>query len=139
MSRGEIDRITLSLLVEQSGVERVPMRSGLNWGQRPGRNPNQAYLAIPREIQRLSFLPEVGQQFTVDTDDGHRFTMVRTQSNGKALETPGDNSLLGRYFRSRIGVESGRLVTATHLRRYGRTSVDIYRISGTHYRLDFSI
>lgn len=115
------------------------MRSGLNWGQRPGRNPNQAYLSVPREIQRSSFLPEVGQQFLVDTDDGQRLIMVRAQSNGKALETPGDNSLLGRYFRTRIGVESGRLVTAAHLRRYGRTSVDIYRVSSTHYELDFSV
>jgi hypothetical protein len=139
MSRRETDRITLSLIVARSGMERVPMRSGLNWGQRPGRNPNQAYLSVPREIQRSSFLPEIGQQFLVEADDGQRFIMVRAQSNGKALETPGDNSLLGRYFRTRIGVESGRLVTATHLRRYGRTSVDIYRVSSSHYELDFSV
>jgi hypothetical protein len=87
----------------------------------------------------MNFLPGAGQSFVVDTDDGEQFMMIRAQTNGKALETPTDNALLGRYFRDRIGIESGRLVTATHLRRYGRTSVDIHKISNMHFQLDFSV
>ncbi len=134
-----LDSVTLSLVVKSGGAERVPLRSGLNWGQRPGRNPNQAYLSVPGEVQRMGFFPVAGRRFGVETDDGELFVLVRAQASGKALETPDDNALLGRYFRQRLGVESGRLVTLAHLRRYGRTSVDIFKVSELKYRLDFSI
>lgn len=118
--------------------ERVPMSSGLNWGQRPGRDPNQAYLAVSADIQREGFFPDIGIKFRLLTDDGYDFICVRAQQNGKAIHTE-NNSDLGKYFRTRIGVRSGGLVTIHHLLAYGKTWVDIHRVQDLVYHLDFSV
>ena len=114
------------------------MSSGLNWGQRPGRNPNQAYLAVTADIQREGFFPDIGIKFRLLTDDGYEFICVRAQQNGKAIHTENNNDL-GRYFRNRIGVRSGGLVTIHHLLVYGKTWVDIHRVQDLVYHLDFSV
>lgn len=129
--------VRISLVVTSGGRERVPDRSGLNWGQRAGRNPNQAYLPIPVADQRSGFFPEVGVAFSVECDDGFKLTLVRAQQNGKALETPDNNALLGEYFRRRLNVRLGYPVALRHLHEYGRTSVDIYRSQMEGYLLDF--
>lgn len=131
--------ITLSLVTKIKGIEIVPKSSGLNWGQRPGRNPDQAYLAVPAEIQRSGFFPEIGEPFLLECDDGEIFKCVRSQANGKAIETPGNNAILGLYFRKRLGVRSGYTVTIQHLFNYGRTSVDIHYRNDYKYLLDFSV
>ena len=46
--------VTLSLLTNRGDVAA---RSGLNWGQRPRRNPNQAYLRVPTSIAQTGFFP----------------------------------------------------------------------------------
>ena len=131
--------VTLSLTSVIKGNAIVPSASGLNWGQRPKRNENQAYLAIPAYIQKSNFFPEKGKLFNMECDDGFFFKCIRAQANGKALETPEDNSILGLYFRKRLGVRPGYMVTTDHLYRYGRTSVDIYFRGNDKYYLDFSI
>ena len=129
---------TLSLTAKIRGQHRVPSRSGLNWGQRPGRNENQAYIAVPAYVQRSGFFPAPGIEFCLEWDDGQRFIGVRAQYNGKAIQTPRDNAELGRYFRSRLGVESGYPIVMGHLIRYGRTDVEIYKDSENYYYADFS-
>lgn len=129
--------ITISLITGKKGRERVPAISGLNWGQRHGREPNQAYLAIPVEIQNSNFLPPAGQEFTIRTADGQSWKCARRQANGKAIHTIENNSIFGRYFREKLGLNSGSLVTITHLLKYGRTSVELYKISNNEYFLDF--
>jgi len=134
-------------------------RSGLNWGQRNTRDPNQAYIPIP--VEHRSFFPARGLPFTCHTDDGRQLTLVVAQlvrlsptapepetkpdpdivylrEAGKALHTPHENSELGRYFRRRLGLRSGTFVTRKHLDAYGRTDVEFGRISETVYYLDFS-
>ena len=138
MSTFNIEIISLPLTARIAGVQLVPQRSGLNWGQRPGRNLNQAYIPISAEIQRSKFFPDRGVEFLVECDDGELFKCVRAQANGKALETSSDNSLLGIYFRRRLGVRQGYLVTIEHLFRYGRTSVDISKKDNFRYFMDFS-
>ena len=128
----------LNLTVGTDDGERVPHSSGLNWGQRPGRNPNQAYLSVPAAVQRQNFFPEIGSTFIVFADDGGQFECVRAQQNGKAIHSV-DNSEMGSYFRRRLGVKSGELVTLQRLLRYGRTWVDFYRRDFTTYYLDFSV
>lgn len=129
--------VRISLVVTSSGNERVPDRSGLNWGQRAGRNPNQAYLPISADDQRSGFFPEIGEAFLAECDDGFVLTLVRAQQNGKALETPNNNALLGEYFRRRLNVRLGNPVALRHLHEYGRTSVDIFRSRAGGYLLDF--
>lgn len=125
-------------LTTGSGLkERVPYNSGLNWGQRQGRDPNQAYLPIKSSDQRSGFFPSIGVGFQAQCDDGVILTFVRAQQNGKALHTPERNSLLGEYFRKRLGVRSGDPVALRHLVEYGRTSVDIFCSQDNFFRLDF--
>lgn len=130
--------ISLPLTAKIKGIDMVPQRSGLNWGQRPGREPNQAYLAVPVEIQRSDFLPHRGEEFLIECDDGEILKCVVAQANGKAIETCGNNAILGLYFRRRLSVRPGYLVTIDHLYRYGRLSIELEFINNYRYFLDFS-
>lgn len=122
--------------LDQNG--QLPTRSGLNWGQRPGRNHNQAYLRVPANIARSGFFPPRGQHFTIITDDGKSFDAVIAQDHSKAIETPKDNSILGLYIRTRLGLNSGDFVSKSDLENYGRTDVTVTKIDDETYYLDFS-
>ena len=131
--------VTLPLVTGTKNKISVPKSSGLNWGQRPQRNQDQAYIAVPVDIQRSNFFPNPGENFLMRCDDGEEFNCKRAQANGKAIETPDNNAILGLYFRKRLGIRPGYLVTIQHLYKYGRTSVDIYYKNKNEYFLDFSI
>ncbi len=137
--KSKFEFVTLPFTSKIKGSMQVPKSSGLNWGQRPGREQNQAYLSIPAYIQKSFFFPEPGVTFEVDCDDGEHFQCVRAQANGKAIHTPVNNSLFGIYFRSRLGVMPGYTVTIEHLTKYGRSSIDFHKLSANKYFLDFSI
>lgn len=115
-------------------------RSGLNWGQRPeyNRDPNQAYIRLPANVYNSDFFPEVGVHFTVHTDDNKVLICTRAQQNGKAIHTPHNNSLIGQYFRNRLGLSSGAFVVKEDLQGYGRTYLDFYKIDNETYYMDFS-
>lgn len=129
--------VRLSLLDSRTGAPHA--RGGLNWGQRPKRDPNQAYIPVPSGIARARLFPPRGQHFTITTDDGKTFDAVIAQSGDKAIETPFDNSILGAYFRQRIGVPSGAYINLQDLGRYGRTDVDFLKIDSETYYMDFSV
>lgn len=76
--------------------------------------------------------------FTVLTDDGNVLICARAQENGKAIHTPHDNSLIGKYFRNRLALASGVAVEKKDLENYGRTDVRFYKIDNETYFLDFS-
>lgn len=126
-------------LLDRNGT--LPTRSGLNWGQRPEehREPNQAYIKLPSSVYWTSYFPERATHFTVLTDDGKILICTRAQQNGKAIHTPQNNSLIGEFFRNRLGLRNGALVTKEDLLRYGRTTVDFYKIDDETYFLDFSV
>lgn len=132
------ESVTVSFLANDG---TLPQRSGLNWGQRPeeGREPNQAYIKLPSEIYRTDFFPPRGVHFTLLTDDNRVLICTRAQDNGKAIHTPHNNSLIGEYFRNRLGVANGEPVLLEHLQNYGRTDVTFYRIDEETYFLDFSV
>ena len=129
--------VHVSLLIDNDS--RTPRKSGINWGQRDGRDRNQAYLSIRKDIQDMGFFPSTGQKFWVVADDGWEAEMVRAQQNGKAIETTRSNALLGRYLRKRIGVASGEYVERRHLVAYGRTDVEFSKITEKMYYMDFSV
>ncbi|MBR4321052.1 AAA family ATPase [Treponema sp.] len=114
---------------------------GLNWGQRDGREPNQAYLQLTPEVYRSDFFPVKKHYFLVDTDDGFSFVMNRGQKgeDGSALETPEDNSLLGKYLRKRLGVPENSRIEKTAIEAYGRSDIDFVKIGMNHYKMDFSL
>ena len=129
---------TLKLTTRSGGKERVPAVSGLNWGQRAGRDPNQAYLPIPATIQSSGFFPDSGYEFELICDDSETFRVVRAQANGKGLHSLPSNSIMGLYFRRRLNLPSGALLVLQHLIDYGRLSVDIYKLPENRYFLDFA-
>src|SRR5690606_11716890 len=121
----ELESIEVSLLARGG---KMHTRGGLNWGQREGRERNQAYIPITAEVSRSGFFPPVGKHFTVLTDANKVLICTRAQQNGKAIQTPNNNSHLGEYFRNRLGLSSGAFVEKADLLRYGRTSVTFYKL-----------
>lgn len=132
-----LPHIKVSLLARDGTLKG---RSGLNWGQRPehGRDPNQAYIRLSAEIYKSDFFPPIGVHFTVLTDDGKTLICTRAQAGGKGIHTPHNNSLIGEYFRNRLGLTSGKPVILDHLNSYGRTDIDFHKIDEETYSLDFS-
>ncbi len=129
-------KVTLSLLARDGEVGR---RSGLNWGQRPGREPNQAYIPLPTNIARSGFFPLNKTHFTVLTDDNKNIILRVEQQNDKAITTPLNNSLIGEYFRNRLGLANGQYITKQDLEQYGRNDVDFYKIDEETFYMDFSV
>lgn len=127
----------LKLTSGSGAKEKVPLSSGLNWGQRPHREPNQAYISVPASVQRDSFFPEIGTPFHLLSDDGWLFHCIRAQQNGKAIHSQ-NNSDLGLYFRNRLGLANGALITLQNLLIYGRTTIDVYKLAKTTFVFDFS-
>lgn len=145
------EKITLSLLTRDG---KTGNGSRLNWGVRPDgtprtsensngvvsrRNPNQAYIGLPSVYQTCGFFPDIGHRFSVLTDDNQIFTCVRAQANGKGIETPQDNSEIGRYFRNRLGLPNGAYIDVADLQHYGRTDVIFYKLNDEEYVMDFSV
>ncbi len=130
-----LDSVTLSLLTRTGEPGR---RSGLNWGQRKGREPNQAYIPLPRRIAKTGFFPLEERHFTAITDDQHQLTLRVEQQNDKAITTPVRNSDLGEYFRNRLGLSNGAFVTRADLERYGRTDVKFVKLDDETFYMDFS-
>jgi len=131
-----LSSVKTSLLTRKGTVGE---RSGLNWGQRPGRDPNQAYIGLSSEIYRTDFFPKRTIHFTVLTDDNKVLICTRAQDNAKAIHTPHRNSDIGEYFRRRLGVPSGDAVNLEDLIKYGRADVDFYKIDNETYFMDFSV
>ena len=136
--------------------------SGLNWGvmadgtprlsnkKNPNsfRNPNEAYIRVPRKIAMTGFFPEYNTsakkkeeqiRFTIVTDDNQVFSCVRTSGGfGKEIETPQDNSELGRYFRKRLGLPDGAYIDIETMKKYGRCDVVLYKTGEDSFVMDFS-
>ncbi len=134
ISCGSVESLRLSLLTNKGIVGET---SGLNWGQRKGRNPNEAYIRIPIPIARQNFFPP-DRHFTALTDDGHNLILRVEQQSNKALTTPLNNSLLGEYFRKRLNLPNGKAITREDLEKYGRTDVVFARIDDELFYMDFS-
>ena len=128
--------LRLSLLSKKTG--ETHNRDGLNWGQRPGRNPDQAVIPIRGEARREGFLPDRGFTFSLLTDDGYSMDCTVQQDGRKAVSTTKNNSEIGQYFRKRLGIEKGEFVTRQHLENYGRSDVIIKKIDDETFMLDFS-
>lgn len=136
LSGSNIEKVTLLLLSARTG--ETGKKSGINWGQRNGRNKNEAYIPLPSNIAKSGFFPLNKQHFTVVTDDHHQLILRVEQENNKAITTPLSNAQLGEYFRNRLGVANGAYVTRADFERYGRTDVTFYKLDDEQYYMDFS-
>lgn len=131
-----LEKVSVSLLTQQGNMGS---KSSLNWGQRGSRDRNEAYIPLCATIARSDFFPPIAQHFTVLTDDDKVLIMSKAQANGKALHTPERNSILGEYFRHRLGLEGGSYVKRDNLENYGRSDVTFYKIDDETYYMDFSV
>lgn len=131
-----VQKVTLSLLDSRTG--ETHLSSGLNWGQRYKREPNQAYIPVPSMVAKTGFFPLEGRHFSVLTDDHKNLVLRAQQQNNKAITTPMNNSLIGEYFRNRLGLSNGQFVTRQHLEDYGRTNVTFYKLDEEQFFMDFS-
>lgn len=129
--------VRISLLSKDG---KLPKKSGLNWGQRPeyNRDPNQAYLSIRSDARKQGFLPEKKYTFTLLTDDNVTMDCTVQQEGRKAISTTNDNSELGVYFRNRLNVTSGAMITEQHLKDYGRSDFLLKKLDEETFFLDFS-
>jgi hypothetical protein len=132
-----LEYVDLPLLIRNDTA--IHERAGLNWGQREGREPNQAYIPVPTPFNRDNpdFFPPLEHAFTMLTDDGQQLVCKMAQANRKAIHTTENNSIMGRYFRERLGVPLGARVDAQDVINYGRTSVRVYKIDSETYFMDF--
>lgn len=130
----QVSRIKVSLLDSHGNPQY-----GLNWGQRVGREPNQAYIQLPIDVYRSDFFPKKPIHFNITTDDGQTIVFTRAQKTdeGTALQTPEDNSLLGKYLRSRMNIPFGEEITRDSILKYGCTEITFFKI-GDKFFMDFS-
>lgn len=130
----EIKKVKVSLL-DKHGEPQY----GLNWGQRDNREPNQAYVQLPIEVYRSDFFPKKPSHFIIRTDDGQNIVFTRAQKTeeGTALQTPEDNSLFGKYLRTRMGVSLGNAITKEDILQYGCSELTFFKV-GNQYFMDFS-
>lgn len=145
----DVNKVTLSLLNSRTGETHAT--SGLNWGHRINtysrrdgtvseryRNPNEAYIPLPKTIAREKFFPLGKQHFTVVTDDRKQLTLRVEQQGDKAITTPKSNALLGEYFRNRLGLPNGAFIRKRDLEEYGRTDVTFIKVDEEQFFMDFS-
>lgn len=133
--------VKVSLLDRNGNIQKT---AGLNWGFRQdnvsNRNKNEAYIQLRPEVYKSDYFPIRSIHFTVLTDDNKSLICTRAQKDerGHAIETPHNNSLIGEYFRNRLGLPNGAFVTKEDLMKYGRTDVEFYKIDEETYFMDFS-
>jgi hypothetical protein len=87
--------------------------------------------------QFSGIFPGPGQIFEVVFSDGEVMMMSRSQSGGKAITTPASNAILGKYFRSVLGVKFGERVIDADLESYGSDAVVFEKISESAFSLHF--
>ncbi len=136
-AENELENVKLSFIVESTG--ETPETAGINWGQRTGRDPDQAYLRVSSETAQSGFFTPRAVQFTILTDDGLPMLCVVAQDGDKAIQTTESNAIIGEYIRSRLGLPSGEYVRRSHFDDYGRDDVTVYKIDDETYFMDFSV
>lgn len=141
--------IRLSLLNSRTG--ETHLSAGINWGHRMNhyskkdgsishrnRNPNEAYIPLPKRIAQSVFFPLGKQHFTVVTDDKKQLTLRVEQQGDKAITTPKSNALLGEYLRNRLELPNGAFVRRSDLEKYGRTDVTFIKVDEEQYFMNFA-
>lgn len=132
----DAESVRVSLLTKRG---EVGDHSGLNWSQRPERKrQNEAYIPIPSALGKSGFFPPKAQPFILVTDDGQAIDAVIAQDGNKAIHSHKDNTILGRYFRARLGLDLNAKITRADLERYGRTDVVFQKTAEDTYLMDFA-
>jgi hypothetical protein len=141
--------VEVSLLNSRTGD--VPDRSGINWGCADANvHPDDAYL--PLTIGTIRSMPGMfppkqsagNSPVELLWDDGTVMTgflegsqEIDGRKYPKQLASHPEKNILGRYLKSRLGVQAGRKVSLADLDRYGRRSVLLSQLGPGRYFVDF--
>lgn len=158
----DLNTCNMSLLDEKG---EVPRKSGLNWGLSNGHvAPGDAYIRIskkyierspnlfpPKQIEGVN-IPRgaraIRQNEVVEFiwDDGKVMEGLLEQNqvvNGviypKAMCSSPRKNILGKYLRSRLGLQLDHLITKEDLDSYGRNYITLTKQGEGIYYLDFSV
>lgn len=133
LDKEPVDEIKVSLLKSKQAGADVGYGSGINWGIRPNgtkRNPNQAYIPYNVADRKKGFFPDEKKKgtehyplFKAVTKEKGAFYMRIAQQNGKALQTPQSNAILGEWIREKLNKHSGSFITKEMLVEYGKTYI----------------
>lgn len=140
-----IDECTVSLLMASG--EDTGFGSGLNWGIRKNgtkRDRDQAYIPYNAKDKKDGFFPlkknpseKNNPIFKVVPNDFAPFFMRIAQQGNKGIHTAENNSLLGQFFREKLGVPSGTFITKEMLENYGKTYVVFRKYKEDLFTLEF--
>lgn len=143
--REPIDTCKISLLTADG--KDTGHGSGLNWGIRPNgtkRDLDQAYIPYNVKDRKEGFFPlktdtnlKNNPIFKVVPIGFDPFFMRVAQQGNKGIHTAENNALLGEFFRKKLGVPSGTLITKEMLENYGKTYVTFKKYENDIYVLDF--
>lgn len=140
-----IDECTVSLLM--ANEEGTGFGSGLNWGIRKDgtkREHDQAYIPYNAKNRKDGFFPlkkkpseKNNPIFKVVPNGFDPFFMRIAQQGNKGIQTAESNSLLGQFFRKKLGVPSGTFITKEMLENYGKTYVVFRKYREDLFTLEF--
>lgn len=116
---------------------KLGQKSGLNWGQRIGREKNQAYLPLRGSARAEWFLPALGEPFVLICDGAVKL-LCSVQQQGRKAITCADNSALGRYFRQKLNLDRGAPISLIDLARFGCFDFTLAKLDKNVVFLDFS-
>lgn len=144
-SKTPLDTCKISLL--QADGSETGLGSGINWGIRPNgqkRDRDQAYIPYNKADKKDGFFPlkldpeeKNNPLFKVVTKDFPPFLMRVAQQGNKGIHTATSNALLGKYFRKKLNIPSGEIITRSMLEAYGKTYVIFKKYENDIYLLDF--
>ena len=134
-------RIRLSLLTK-NGKAHNP-GNGLNWGvgteKRPRKDKNASFLPT-RDSKRWEFFPPWEKKYFIIQDyhdkDDMFFGMIGG-TDGKNLSSGEDNQIFGAWFRKKLGLKYGEIITKSHLLNYGKTYVDFHKVDDETFLIEF--
>lgn len=142
----------------------VPTASGLNWGHGSGNvSVDDAY--IPIRMNHIRHFPDLfppKQNAPITTTGGrqqrHNDSIEMIWDDGEVMEgllegsqdmdgnkypknlsSSPQKSILGSYFRRRLGLTSNTLITMDHLNSYGRNYVSVSLLPNGTYYMNFSV
>lgn len=134
---------------------RVHFTGGLNWGSNKKNHTRQfdAYIPIHLGTIRANhpfFSPKINPNPIVKLiwDDGVEmygkfegtaYNMTDKLNYPKQISSYPHKDTLGKYLRNRMGITSSRRIIMNDLNSYGRTDIDIVKISSNEFHLDFHI
>lgn len=145
-----------SMVLYDPQTDEVPIGSGLNWGFSQGHTRgSDAYVAIRTSHIRnhpnlfppkQNVMPGTRQSIELVWDDG---TIMEGLLEGsqpvdgtlypKQLSSFRNKSIIGEYFRRRLGLNTTDLVRKDDLDHYGRDTVSISLLQNGIYYMDFSV